>query len=87
MRFTSIRKWHHGKLIVLWSWGGLLCAIALTDVKTARLDQWTLFRLCELLVVLGLLVTLSVITWIWLGGKEESKDSAGRDEAESKPSK
>jgi uncharacterized membrane protein len=64
-------------LIVLWSWGGLLCAIALTDVKTARLDQWTLFRLCELVVVLALLVTLSAITWIWLGGKEESHSSEG----------
>ena len=78
----SIRKWHHGKLIVLWSWGGLLCAIALTDIKTARVDEWTLFRLCELLVVLALLVTLSVITWIWLGGKEESHHSSEGSKAD-----
>jgi hypothetical protein len=67
----SIRKWHHGKLIILWSWGALLSALAFTDVKTAKPDQLTLFRLCELVLALCLLVALSVVTWVWLGGKEE----------------
>jgi len=66
----SIRKWHHGKLIVLWSWGTLLSVGALTEVKTAQADSLTLFRLCELLFALCILITLSVVTWIWLGGKE-----------------
>jgi ammonia channel protein AmtB len=72
----SIRKWHHGKLIVLWSWGIFLSAVALTDVKTAHAERLTLFRLCELLFVLCLLITLSIVTWIWLGGKEEPTTTA-----------
>ncbi len=73
----SIRKWHHGKLIVLWSWGAFLSAVALTDVKTAIADKWTFFRLCELLFVLILLIALSVVTWIWLGSKEGSTETPG----------
>ena len=76
----SIRKWHHGKLIVLWSWGAFIAAIALTDVKTAKADQLTFFRLFELLFILVMLVALSIVTWIWLGGKEDSIESLTMDE-------
>jgi len=82
----SISKWHHGKLTMLWAWATFIAAVALTDVKTAKADQLTLFRLCELLFVVGLLIVLSIVTWIWLGGKEissedSSKGPTGRDGA------
>lgn len=71
----SIQKWHFGKLIVLWSWGGLFSALALTDVMTAKSSESPGFHLGELVVVVIVLIVLSVITWRWLGGKETPSET------------
>jgi len=65
-----IRKWHPGKLVILWVWGGIALAFALTDFLTRSLRESPLMHLFEItFVLLGLLV-LTAITWHWLGGKE-----------------
>ena len=65
----SIRKWHFGKLIILWSWGTVLSALVLTRFMTHPTDP-TILLACELAFVVLTLVTLSVVTWCWLGSKE-----------------
>ena len=66
------RKWHLGKLIILWAWGGLAAALALTDFLARPVQSAPVTHLLELLFVILALFILSAITWHWLGGKESS---------------
>jgi hypothetical protein len=66
----SIRRWHYGKLILLWSWAALLCGLALTLFVTADASKWRLLLTADLSFVVVLLIALSIITWHWLGAKD-----------------
>ena len=70
----KIQRWHWGKIVILWAWGGLVAALLLTSFlsKEAR-EQPTLSSLSSVgfLAVLG---ALTVITWIWLGGKDGGRE-------------
>jgi hypothetical protein len=68
----SIRKWHWGKLIILWCWGGLVAALALTHFMGAPVADTPLLHGSELIFVIVTLLVLSAITWHWLGSKEAS---------------
>lgn len=73
----ALTSWHYGKLIILWTWGLLLSALAWyvavgleprgDDVATSILG------LVALAFVFLIPACLSVVTWIWLGGKEEER--------------
>ena len=65
----SIRRWHFGKLVILWAWGGIGAALALIDFQTHTVESGPLRHLCELLLVLTVLLLLSAITWRWLGDR------------------
>jgi hypothetical protein len=69
---TSMRisKWHPGKLIILWSWGALIVALALTCYFATPIAASPRLHLAELVVAIFLLATLSGITWRWLSGRE-----------------
>jgi hypothetical protein len=66
----KIQRWHWGKIVILWAWGGLVAALLLTSflLKDAA-AQPTLSSLSSVgcLAVLG---TLTAVTWLWLGGKD-----------------
>jgi hypothetical protein len=66
----SIRKWHIGKLIILWSWGGVSASLALTDFVARPVRSAPFMHLCELVLVVIILLALSALTWHWLGGKD-----------------
>ena len=68
----SIRKWHPGKLIILWTWGGAAAALALTDFLTRPVPAAPFLHLLELIFTVLCLALLSAITWHWLGGRESS---------------
>ena len=68
----SITKWHPGKLIILWSWGGLCAALALTQFLGSKVENSPMAHLLELLIALLILLILSVITWKWLSGRESN---------------
>ena len=68
----AIRKWHVGKIILLWAWGVVLCAIiVLTIIGTKEWAPGPGLGLMLILTLLTILIALSVITWKWLGGKEQ----------------
>jgi len=88
---VSIRKWHYGKLIILWSWGALVSALLLTHYQTTNVKDSPALHFCEILSVIIFLLALSAVTWRWLGGKEGSsetaagaKDSSATDSQQSK---
>src|SRR5882757_3694182 len=70
-RTLSISKWHPGKLIILWSWGALLAALALTTFLATPVDRSPLVHLGAFLVAILILILLSSLTWKWLSGREK----------------
>lgn len=68
----EIKKWHPGKLVILWSWGGTVAALALTRFVTGSVLASPASHLMALLIALAILLLLSAVTWIWLSGRERS---------------
>jgi len=66
----SVRKWHPGKLIILWTWGAVCAALTLTHFLNSSVSDSPALHLCEILFVFVVLLVLSVVTWHWLGSKE-----------------
>jgi len=68
----AIRRWHWGKLVILWAWGGLLTAFELHLLETieGRLIVETLL----IVSIVGVPVALTVVTWKWLTRKELRDD-------------
>ena len=64
----AVRSWHVGKIVLLWAWGVVLVILALDALK--KIDNpVTGFGLIVGLVAIP--IALSVVTWRWLGGKEQ----------------
>jgi hypothetical protein len=68
---VRIRCWHWGKIAILWAWGGLVVALLLTAFLSQRVDEanWSVSSF-TFLASLAILAALTVVTWIWLGGKD-----------------
>lgn len=67
----AIKRWHYGKLIILWGWGVVVVALALQFLETISSERYVLGTVL-LLVVGGVPIALSVVTWRWLSGKESA---------------
>ena len=63
----AIRKWHVGKVILLWAWGAIFCGIIILTIIGTK--EWSPGPALGLILVTTLL--LSVIKWKWFGGKEQ----------------
>jgi hypothetical protein len=68
----SIRKWHPGKLVILWIWGGTIAGLLLTAFMTRPVPSSPITHLIELLTIVLILFVLTIITWLWLSGKEST---------------
>jgi len=66
----KIQRWHWGKIVILWAWGGLFVSLLLTRFLSQRADADPTMSSVSFLGSLGILATLSVVTWVWLGGKD-----------------
>lgn len=67
----SIRKWHKGKLIILWAWGIAIVSLLMTDFLTSSVQSSPSRHSVEFLVTLLILLALSAVTWRWLGDRSE----------------
>lgn len=68
----AIRNWHYGKLILLWAWGGVLGYIALVVLLALSGESYVVGTLL-VVVLVGIPLLLSVVTWKWLGAKEKAE--------------
>jgi hypothetical protein len=68
---VKISKWHPGKLIILWSWGGLAVALSLTHFLSGSVTESPFSHLASLVIALVTLGALSALTWHWLSGREK----------------
>jgi hypothetical protein len=64
----AIRKWHVGKIVLLWAWG-LILTIVLIQIVSRTTNFVPGFILIGMM--LAVWVALSVITWKWFSGKEQ----------------
>jgi hypothetical protein len=66
----NIRRWHWGKLVILWSWGGLIAALLMTRFLSQEVGIDPLTSTVSFLLAAAILLSVTVVTWVWLGGKD-----------------
>jgi hypothetical protein len=69
----AIRRWHYGKLVMLWAWGVALmfvCYQVLRSMGDTQSGLGLAAGFVMIAAVIAIPVGLSVITWKWLTGKE-----------------
>ncbi len=66
----NVQRWHWGKIVIVWAWGGVAAALLLTIFLSAPVERNPLAALFGLAGALGILGALTAVTWRWLGGKE-----------------
>ncbi len=66
----SIQRWHWGKIVILWAWGGLLVALLLTRFLSQKAEADPVVSTLSFLGSVLVLAALTIVTWLWLGGKE-----------------
>jgi hypothetical protein len=70
---SRIPGWHWGKLVILWAWGGLVVAVLMRTFIEQKPTDDPLTSSINYLGSLAILVALTVITWVWLGGKDNRR--------------
>lgn len=66
---SRLQKWHVGKLGLLWAWGLVLMLVAYDAIR--KIDNPFLGFLVIAIGFAGIPIALSVLTWRWLGGREQ----------------
>ena len=66
-----LRRWHWGKIVILWGWGGLLVALLLTRFLSQNAELDPTVASISFLGSLLILGALTIVTWLWLGGKDQ----------------
>jgi hypothetical protein len=67
-----VRRWHWGKIVILWAWGGLLVAMLLTRFLSQRAEVDPTVSLLSFVGSVLILGVLTIVTWLWLGGKDDA---------------
>ena len=68
---NKIKKWHRGKILLLWIWGLVITGFS---VDLLRSEEQVVSGFLLIILIIGLPVILSVMTWIWLTGLESKKE-------------
>lgn len=71
----SVQRWHWGKIAILWAWGGVLVALLLTKFLSQRAEVDPTVSLLSFLGGVLILGALTIVTWVWLGGKEKAQET------------
>jgi hypothetical protein len=74
----AIKRWHAGKIVMLWAWGAALVLVDLQALKEFRqfLTEHVLVGFTFLALLLLVPLTLSVVTWRWFSGKETAVNTS-----------
>lgn len=67
----AIQRWHWGKLVIVWAWGGMIAAVLLTSFVARDAGIAPVWSAFSLIAGLTILAALTAVTWRWLGGKEK----------------
>ena len=67
-----IKGWHWGKIVILWAWGGLVVVLLLTRFLSQKATVDPVVSSMSFLGTVLILVALTIVTWLWLGGKDNA---------------
>ena len=67
---VNVRRWHWGKIVILWAWGGVAAALSLVVFLSSPANQSPAISAFTSLGSLAILLVLSSVTWVWLGAKD-----------------
>jgi len=67
----SIKRWHWGKIVILWAWGSLVVVLLITSFLSKKVTEAPIASSFSSIGSVLILGALTVVTWIWLSGKEE----------------
>jgi hypothetical protein len=70
MKPGRLVRWHWGKIVILWAWGGVIVALLLTVFLSSPAGERPALSSFAFMGSLAILIALSSVTWVWLGGKE-----------------
>ena len=66
--------------MILWAWGVAVVALVFTDFLTGSVDSTPWRHSIEFLFGLLVLLSLSVVTWLWLGDRgDDPTPAAAKD--------
>ena len=65
-----IRRWHWGKVVILWAWGGLFVALLLSRFLSQQVRIEPVGAALSFCGSIVILIALTIVTWVWLGGKD-----------------
>jgi hypothetical protein len=71
---ARIQRWHWGKLVILWAWGGLAAGVLMASFLSERVESNPLGSALSFVAGIAIAVALTIVTWLWLGGKEKGRD-------------
>jgi len=71
---VSVQRWHWGKIVILWAWGGIVVALLLTKFLSQKAEVDPAVSSLSFLGSVLILGALTLVTWLWLGGKEKNLD-------------
>lgn len=83
----NIRRWHMGKIVILWAWGTAILVALLETLRRQRefLTDHVFLGFTVLVLMLVIPLGLTVVTWKWFSGKE-SRESEPKPERPSRQS-
>jgi hypothetical protein len=67
---VSVRRWHWGKIVIVWAWGGVIAGLLFTNFLASPADQSPVRSIVSFAGGIAILAGLTAVTWRWLGGKE-----------------
>ena len=67
----ALRQWHYGKLVMLWAWGVTVMAVGVRILRDLKPERFLLGTLL-ILGIVAVPISLSVMTWNWLGAREKA---------------
>ena len=70
----GIKRWHWGKIAILWAWGGLIVVLLLTKFLSQKVELDPLVSSLSFFGSVLILIALTIVTWLWLGGKDQTGD-------------
>ena len=73
----AIRRWHPGKLIILWIWGGAFACLMLREFLSGQVEATPGRHAIGFALGMLVLVGLTAVTWRWLGDREQRRRSYG----------
>lgn len=81
-----IRRWHRGKLIILWTWASIAFIAALTEfLKADTRKGKSSGLLLEITFIVLVPFLLSVLTWYWVGNEKQDDSAVASQNVASKP--